>query len=315
MRGLLQAALGLTGLMAAGAASAEPSLEIQHAAVNVVIMPENRTDVVVEVRKANANLPLYITKVGDSVVVDGHLLPMFTQCHGSGPNLRAMIFGKGDYGVDDLPQIIVRTPMDVRVSTGGIVVGSVGRANSVTLNHGGCGGWTVANVEQALQARLSGVGNIETGSAGSADLVISGSGHLKAGVIRNMMSARVSGSGAITSVSSGAAELTITGSGSVASGPVTGGLNATISGSGDLTVARLDGPFTARISGVGHVRVPAGQVTAMDAKISGSGDVEFGGVAQTLDAVVTGAGGVRAAEVTGSVTKHVSGVGSIQIGR
>ena len=82
-----------------------------------------------------------------------------------------------------------------------------------------------------------------------------------------------------------------------------------------LTVARLEGPMTARISGVGHVRVPAGQVTAMDAKISGSGGIEFGGVAQSLDAVVSGVGSVRASEVTGSVSKRVSGAGSVQVGR
>ena len=315
MRTLLAMALGGAAVLAAGAAMAEPSLEIRRAAVRVIVMPENRTDISVEVRKSNPSLPLYVDKVGDSVVVDGRPAPWFTTCHGNGPNLRAMIFGKGDFAADDLPQIIVHTPMDVRIATGGIVVGSIGRAHSVDLHHGGCGGWTVANVEEGLQAALSGSGVIETGSAGTANLVISGSGRLKAGVIRNMMTARVSGSGAITSVSSGGADLTITGSGSVASGPVTGGLNAVITGSGDLTVARLEGPMTARISGVGHVRVPAGQVTAMDAKISGSGGIEFGGVAQSLDAVVSGVGSVRASEVTGSVSKRVSGAGSVQVGR
>jgi hypothetical protein len=301
------------GLAAAGAAAAEPSVEIRRAAVRVVVVPEARGDIQVEVLKPNASLPLYVSQQGDHVVIDGGLSSMFTGCRGSGANLRATVFGKGDFSVDQLPQIIIKTPMDVRLGSGGVVVGSIGRAHSVDLSQSGCGGWTVANVEDRLEAHISGAGDIETGSAARAELNISGSGRMKAGPVRDTLEARVSGSGRIETASAGSAELTISGSGNMRSGPVTGGLTATISGSGDLDVARVDGPFRARVSGVGHIRAPAGQVTVLQARIGGAGGVTFGGVAQTLDAQISGSGDVRVAQVTGEVSQHVSGAGQVHI--
>jgi len=101
----------------------------------------------------------------------------------------------------------------------------------------------------------------------------------------------------------------------VRSGPIASGLTATISGSGNLDAERVDGPFRARVSGVGHIRAPAGNVTVMEARIGGSGNVDFGGVAQSLEAQISGSGDVRVAQVTGEVTRRVSGSGEIRIGK
>lgn len=304
-------ALGVTG----GAAAAAPTLTIRQAAVHVVIIPEDRPDVSVTVLSTNPKLPLYITKEGNSVLVDGRLWLMISNCHDEGPDMRVSILGKGDFTAKDLPQIVVHAPLDVLVSDGGMTIGSIGRASSVQLHHSGCGGWTVANVEHELSLHHSGSGRINAGTSGSADIVLSGVGQLRIGAVKNTLAARVSGSGLIQAQAAGAADLTISGSGDVRSGPVTSGLEATISGSGNLDIARLDGPLKARVSGVGQVRVPQGSVTDMQARISGSGGIDFGGVARTLDAEVSGSGDVRAGEVTGQVNKHVSGSGEVRIGR
>ncbi|HWA61582.1 MAG TPA: DUF2807 domain-containing protein [Caulobacteraceae bacterium] len=308
------AATAAAGLATAASAAAEPSLEIRHAAVRVVVMPEARADVMVEVLKANPRLPLYIDRVGDQVIVDGHLPGFLTGCHGSGQNLRAQIFGRGDFKAEEFPQIVVHTPMDVRVHSGGVSVGSIGRAHSVELREGGCGSWTVANVEDLLSARLSGSGEIEAGTSRRAELGLSGVGRLRAAAIADTLEGRVSGSGLIDVTSAQSAELVVSGSGNVRAGTIPGGLTAEISGSGDVSVARVDGPLRARLSGVGHIRVPAGQVTVLQAHISGSGDVDFGGVAQTLEADVSGSGDIHVGKVTGQVDKRVSGSGQVTVG-
>jgi hypothetical protein len=311
----IAAVAGLACLAAASAAAAAPTLQIRHAAVHVVVIPEARSNIEVTVLRTNKKLPIYISRLGDSVSIDGKLWWLWTNCRGEGEKLRLSVFGLGDFSAADLPQIVVKTPMDARVAADGVTVGSVGRSSSLTLHHGGCGSWTVANVEHELELRNSGSGRIDAGSSGSAEVVLSGSGELKVGPVKNALAARVSGSGVISAASAGAADLTISGSGDVKSGPVSSGLKAVISGSGNLDVARLDGRMQARVSGVGHIRVPEGSVTTMEARISGAGDVDFGGVAQSLDAAVSGAGDISAAEVTGTVTKHVSGSGQVRVGR
>lgn len=308
--------LAATAALACGAASAAaPSLQIRDAAVRVVVIPEARADVKVDVLKTNPNLPLYIEKLGDMVIVDGHLPKWFSGCRGHGEDTHYVAMGKGDFAAADWPTIIVHTPMDVHVDAGGATIGTVDRAHSVSLNHGGCGDWKVANVEGELEARLSGVGDIETGTSGSAHLTLSGAGNLRAGAVRSDLTARVSGVGSIVTTTSATADMDVSGAGSVHSRSVAGGLHTSISGTGSVNVERIDGPLNAHISGTGSLYVPNGDVTAMEAHVSGTGGVRFGGTAQTLDAHVSGVGSVVVAKVVGNVNKSVSGVGSVRVGQ
>ena len=280
------------GLIAAsllcGPAMAAPTLQIKNAAVRVVVVPEDRTDIAVDVYGANPSLPLTVTKIGGDVVIDGHLPSFLTSCHGSGDDLHAFVFGKGDFPVSQFPEILVHTPMSVNVAAGGVVQGSVSRSQDLTIQDGGCGEWTVANVAGALDAQVSGVGAICAGSAHSAELTLSGSGRLSAVSVATQLNARLSGSGAIGVQSAGSADVTITGTGGVKVGPLAGGLAADISGAGGLDVASLEGPLTADVSGVGNVNIPGGHATTVMAHVSGSGNVRFGGVADSLDASVSG---------------------------
>ena len=306
--GLVSAALLCAPAMAA------PTLQIKNAAVRVVVVPEDRSDIAVDVFGANPSLPLTVTRIGGDVIVDGHLPSFLTSCHGSGDGLHAFVFGKGDFPVAEFPEILVHTPMSVNVNADGIVQGSVARSQDLSVRDGGCGDWTVANVAGALDAQVSGIGAIRAGSAHSADLTLSGSGRLSAVSVAAQLNARLSGSGAIGVQSAGSADVTITGTGAVKTGPLTGGLSADISGAGGLDVASLEGPLTADVSGVGNVNIPGGHATTLMAHVSGSGNVRFGGVADSLDASVSGVGSVDVAKVTGSVNQHVSGVGYIHIG-
>jgi len=308
----LAIALGLAAL--AGPAFAAPTLILRHAAMSIVVEPENRADIVVEVWRPNARLPLEVRQVGDSVIIDGHLERFLTSCHGSGDNLHALVLWRGDYSVQQMPQVIVHTPLNALIQSGAIVRGFVTRSQNLTLNASGCGDWTVANVAGQLRAGVSGVGGIRAGSAQRADLDVSGTGHLAVGTVQTEVVAHLSGTGSLSVRQAGSADLTASGAGGMTMGPIAGGLTARLSGTGGLRVASVGGPASVDVSGVGSVDIAGGHATRLDLNVSGVGHITFGGVADTLDANVSGVGGVRVAKVTGDVNKHVSGVGTVQVG-
>jgi hypothetical protein len=278
MRNLIGAGLAAATLVGGGAAMAAPGLEIHHAVARVTVIPEARSDVAVTVVRANPRAPLRITRMGDTVVIDGGLGWRSPNCHSFFGRPGASVWGIGDIHYEDMPQIVVRTPRNVRVAVDGAVFGSIGGGDSVDLANGGCGDWSVADQAGPLTARLAGSGDLRAGSAGSADFKIAGSADVIMRAVRN-------------------------------------GLTTAISGSGDVTADAVNGPLHARIAGSGDVRIRGGAVTDMDVAVSGSGDVRFGGVAQSLTAQVSGSGDVSAAHVTGPVTKHVSGSGDVTAGR
>jgi hypothetical protein len=315
MRTKLLAGAALAGAsLIAGAAAADPGVEFKNAAVRVTVLPENRSDIEVTVYRANPRLPLTIERYGDTVVVDGHLVPFFLRCHGEGANLHAAVLGKGDFSVGEFPQVLVKTPMNAVVGAGGVVQGSIAHSSQLELSHSGCGDWTVGNVDNQSRIHVSGVGEVRAGSSGTSELDLSGSGRLTSTAVRGPLEVRISGSGDVNVRSAGSADLSITGSGAVHLGQLGNGLQVRISGAGGLDVASLDGPLTAQVSGVGNVNVPAGHVSRLEARLSGAGNVRFGGVADDLDAEVSGMGSVDVAKVTGSIEQHVSGVGSVHIG-
>jgi hypothetical protein len=265
-------------LIVAGAAEASPGVEIRHAIVRVTIIPEARSDVAVYVTKTNRRLPLRITREGDTVVVDGGLVWPGINCHNWFGRPAASVWGIGGVSYNDMPQIVVRTPVQVRAAGGGAVFGAVGPGAGAEIANSGCGDWTVADQNGPLRVSMSGSGDLRAGTVASADVRVSGSGDV------GIRAAR-------------------------------GGLVTAISGSGDVTADRVNGPLHARVGGSGDVRVKDGAVTDMNVSVVGSGDVRFGGVAQTLTANVAGSGDVSAARVTGSVSKHVAGSGDVTVGR
>jgi len=271
------AAAAGAAVLAAGAASASPGVEIRNAVARVTVIPENRSDVVVDVVKTNPRLPLRVTRMGDSVQVDGNVGMRIHGCRSWFGRPSAWVWGVGRIGYDDMPQLVVHAPMDVRVGGGGAVFGTIGRAASVNLGNSGCGDWTVADVTGLLHVGLAGSGNVRTGAAGSADVHISGSGDVSLRRVEN-------------------------------------GLSSATSGSGDVQAGLVDGPLRVRVSGSGDFRGHGGQVTDMDVGVAGSGDVSFAGVAGSLNASVAGSGDVTVAQVTGAVSKHVAGSGDVRVG-
>lgn len=270
------AVAGACGLAGAGAAA--PAVDINHAVARVIVSPEPRTDIKVEIVRANPRLPIRVWSFMGRTYVDGGLSgARLRGCHGPVSAPGASVLGVGEVSADDMPRLLIHTPMDARVAAGGAVFGQVGRSASLELSNAGCGDWQAGNVHGRMKVNVAGSGSVRAGQAGSADLRVAGSG-------------------------------------SIATHDVAGRVEATNVGAGDIDVASVQGPFNARIAGSGHVKVAGGHASAMQASIAGSGDIALQGVADSLNASVVGSGDVRVLRVTGPIHKAVVGSGDVRIG-
>lgn len=263
-------------VLAAGAAQAA-SVEVKDAVARVTVIPEDRSDVKVEFVTTNAKLPLAVRTAGDKTIIDGDLHWKMRGCRMMGGKVVVSLPGVGEFGWDDLPQVVIRTPRDVNMEASGAVFGTVGRSANLDLANAGCGDWVLGNVSGRARITQAGSGDTHMGSAGEAKIRLAGSGDVAAQAVR-------------------------------------AGLDLDIAGSGDAGFASVSGPLTIRVAGSGDVAVGAGAVSDMTVTIAGSGDVNFGGSAKTLKARIAGSGEVRAKAVSGQVDKRVAGSGDVRIG-
>ena len=276
---LMFAAAGAVLAFGAAATAAEgASVEVRDAVARVTVIPENRSDVKVDLVQANPRLPIEVRSFGGRTIVDGGLGRRIRDCHGRGENVSVRVRGVGEVGWKDLPQIVIHTPRDVDMDAGGAVWGTVGRSASLKLGNAGCGDWTVANTDGELRLSQAGSGDTRAGSAGSARVHVAGSGDATLGEVHS-------------------------------------GLEVNIAGSGDVSVASMSGPMKVSVKGSGDVKVGGGKATTMAVSVMGSGDVDFRGSADSLRATIAGSGDVHARQVTGSVSKTVMGSGGVTIGR
>jgi hypothetical protein len=259
-------------------ASAAPSIQVRGAAVRLTIIPEARGDIAVSLTHADRRLPIRIAKLGDRIFITGDVGHRVHGCRTAAGRPGVAIWGRGAVPYEELPTLIIRAPMTVRLSAGEAVFGEIGRSASVDFTNQGCGDWTIGDVQGRLRLNQAGAGDARTGSAGSSDLSVAGSGGISAGLVR-------------------------------------GGLTAVSSGSGAIVVASVFGPVDARVAGPGGITIGGGSVTTMTVSIAGSGAVTLRGVAQSLKASIAGSGDVAVAKVTGPVTKQVFGSGAVRVGR
>lgn len=277
-------ALVATSAMASTAQAGE--VEIRNAVARVVVIPEDRSDIQVSVDQGSAGLPaIEITRRGDDVIIDGGLRRRIENCHSADfvgdptqmpGGVRVDVRDHGTVEMAQAPLIVIRTPMNVDVDAGGAVWGAVGRARSVELGSGGCGDWTVGNVQGSLSIAVGGSGDVRSGTAQALEVAVGGSGDVR--------------TGAVTTA------------------------DLAIGGSGDISIASVSGPVNVAIGGSGEVNIAGGRASALDIAIGGSGTVIFGGEAGDVDATIAGSGDIRLARVTGRVERVILGSGDIRIG-
>ncbi len=276
--GPLAASISLmASLGAATAAAAAPATQVHDAVVRVVVSPEARSDVKIDIIKANPRLPLRVWQFAGRTHLEGGLAGRIGACHMRGGQPSVFVKGLGDIPYDALPQVLIHTPMAARVFVGGAVWGSVARSDSLEFSNAGCGDWMIGNVRGHMTLSLEGDGGVRTGQAGAAGLYSDGSG-------------------------------------AISTREIAGGVVAITAGSGNIDMASVSGPFNVKVAGSGSVRAAGGAVSVMQAQVAGSGGVTLQGVAQTLKASILGSGDVRVTRVTGPVTKVVIGSGAVRIG-
>ncbi len=267
----------IAALACAVSVAAAPLVDVRGAAVRIVIIPEHRRGMRVVILKRVRDLPLRITRSGQTLSISGNLGHTGRGCFIAGGKSGVRIRGRADVAYEDLPEIFIFTPRTVRISAGEAVFGTVGRSDSLDLANRGCGTWTVANVSGHLRVNQSGSGHIAVGTAGIADLSVAGTGQIDT---RNL-------SGTLTAVSSGA--------GNISARAVTGALNL-------------------HVAGPGEIRVGGGSASLMTASVAGSGVIHFGGLAGRLNAMVAGSGMISVARVSGPAKRQVFGSGSVRVG-
>lgn len=285
-------ALALMGL--AGAANAQ-SAKIENAVARVVVIPENRSDIGVEIVAGSADLPqLQVKRRGNDVEIDGQLASRgnlmgssvrIGRCNSGSQEARqpgegavVEVRGHGRIKLEDAPLIVLRMPLDVDLSASGSVFGSVGPGvRSLYLGSAGCGSWTVGNVEQSADLSVAGSGGVRMGSSRSLKVSIGGSGSVNARQTED--------------------------------------LNIAIGGSGNVQLAHLSGPARVRIAGSGDVRISEGRADNLDVSIAGSGDTRFDGIAHNVKVSIAGSGDVYVREATGSVSRSVAGSGRLHIAK
>jgi hypothetical protein len=265
-------------LATASAAAAAPMLKIERTVARLVVVPESRSDIVVQIINANPKLPMQVRTEGGRTLVSGPLKARGPRsCLTTDDHIHVEIFGLGGFSEKTMPVLVVRTPMDVHIDTSGAVFGVTGRARSLSLSSSGCGDWTLANVETDLVIDSSGSGDIRAGKAGSLDANIAGSGDLD---VREVL----------------------------------GKLSIDSAGSGDVSVGSISGPVDLSSAGSGNIDIKKGTAPSMAISTAGSGDIAFSGTAGSLQVSTVGSGDVSVFRATGPVAKSSAGSGSIEIG-
>src|SRR5579863_7655249 len=123
MRQLLGAVAVGIGLAAAAAAQGAPAVELRNVAAQVVVTPEPRNDIKVEVVRPSARLPLRIGSFAGRTYIDGGLGRRIRGCDSHGGQPSVVIAGLGETPLGALPEVIIHTPTDVRVFASGAVWG------------------------------------------------------------------------------------------------------------------------------------------------------------------------------------------------
>ena len=241
-------------------------VEIRNTVARVVVIAEDRTDIQVSVDQGSSGLPaIEIRRRGDDVFIEGGLRRRIQDCRSnvfvgdptqmpSGVSVEVRDHGRVEMA--QAPLIVIRTPMNVDIDAEGAVWGAIGRADNVELGAGGCGDWSVGNVQNSLSVAVGGSGDVRTGTAQALEVAVGGSGDVRTGAVTSAELA-VGGSGEVT-INGGRApamDIGIGGSGTVIFNGEAGDVDVAIAGSGDVRIARVTGRVERAIVGSGDIRI------------------------------------------------------------
>lgn len=278
-------------------AFAAQELRVRNAVAVLKVVPEDRTDISIEIANPGKLAMPDVRIEGGVLTVDGGVSGRAIRACRNSNGVATVSVGRiGEITQAQMPTITAHVPRAVNVAAGGAVATSVGPSASAKLAFSGCGDATIADVAGPLELAVAGSGDVAGGAAQSAKASVQGSGDTSLGAI------------------AGKLDVAVAGSGGVAAASLTGPLDVSIAGSGDVdvrggAVANVD----VNIAGSGGVNVAA-PVQALTVSIAGSGDVDVKGAAASLEASIMGSGDVHVQSVAGALQKTVMGSGSVTVG-
>lgn len=271
---------------------ADGGIDIRHAAARIVVTPEDRTDISIEIdNPGKLPMPEVRNEDGD-LVIDGRVRGRIQECLEEAVDVR----GYGVIASPELPLITIRAPRNVSIDIGSGGTTEIGPSQTLELEFSGCGAAHIGDVADTLGVDLSGSGAIVTGAARTLKADIAGSGSLRTGAIAERADIDLAGSGEVELASlAGALALDGAGSGAVSIG------------GGALTEANID------LAGSGGVEIAA-PIQNLQVGIVGSGDVNVPATVGDVSADIAGSGNVSIRAVTGAVSKDVWGSGDVRVG-
>jgi hypothetical protein len=289
--------IGVAAAAASAGAAGAQEVRMDGVVARVVVIPENRANLEVNVQPGAAGLPtVQVRREGQRIVLEGG--QDVNRCNTNNGVTTVRTRGGQGIALSEAPLVTIRAPRSVSISTRrGAVQGQVGPAQNLSLSSGGCSNWRLADVAGDLQLSLSGGARATGGRAGGARLKASGGGSIEIGAVR-----------ALEADASGGGRLQVAG--------VNGPLNADASGGGVIRVAAVSGPITADASGGGGLDIAGGRSGLLQARASGGGWVDHDGVAAGLSASASGGGRIKVAAVNGPIRQQSqSGGGRVIVGR
>ena len=295
----------LAVLLVAQAVSAQAAdrLQLKNLRANVEIIPENRTDISVEVdMKGSADSAPQISYSGNTVTVAGNLQTGRKTFRVSFNLDRRMDIDKSkqmsrvhrDHPAG-LPTLVIHTPMKVSLKSSALVFGHIGPSQAVRIEDSGDGEWRIDTVSQEASVEGDGGTDFYLAGAGSAGIDLLGTGNVALGETQTLWSSQW-------------------GSGDVTVNKVARDADVELSGIGDFKATSVSGKLRVLIDDAGSVSVQDGDVDTLRVRtLDGIGAVRFGGTVRDADINIGTLTKVSIHKLTGSLKKTTRQSASVEI--
>ncbi len=303
MRPGILATLGVLLLAPTISAQAADRLQLKNLRANVEIIPENRSDVRVDVdMNGSSDKAPEITCSGATLVVAG-TLPTGRKTFRVSFNLdRRMDIDKSrqmsrthrDHPAG-LPNLVIHTPMKVSLKSSAYVFGHIGPSQSVRIDDSGEGEWRIDAVSQDASVNGGGATDFYMSNSGSANIDLLGTGNVTLGDTQTIWSSQW-------------------GSGDVTVNKVVRDADIELSGIGDFKARNVSGKMRVLIDDAGGVAVQDGDVDVLRVRtLDGIGAVRFGGTVKDADINIGTSTKVSIHKLTGSLKKTTRQAASVEI--
>ena len=260
-------------------------------------------------------------KQGADLTIDDGATTRNVNCSHRGDNVKIST-GKWRWGgrkggtkdISEYPSIKITAPQNTHlIISDSIVFGNVETIGSADIHVKSCGGLRLADINNDLELRISGSGDVQMGNAGKSDISISGSGDLIGGDFASMeMSVSGSGDAEINNIA-GFAHIHSSGSGDIAVDRIEGGLDYRGSGSSDFEADYVSGDLSASSSGSGDLRVDDGSVQELSLSASGASTMEYDGSSVNAEAYASGGSDISIRRPSGTLQSRDTGGGDVNI--